>query len=106
MAWLILLAAGLLEVVWAYMMKQSDGLSRPFPAVVMLAAMIASFALLAISMKTLPLGTAYAVWTGIGTLGAFLLGVLLLGEAAGTLRLASAGLILLGMIGMKAASAG
>ena len=75
MAWALLLAAGLLEVVWAYTMKLSHGFTRTGPAVVTLVAMLASFGLLSISMKTLPLGTAYTVWTGIGAVGAFIVGV-------------------------------
>ena len=103
MAWIFLLIAGLLEVVWAYQMKQSAGFTRLWPTLVTGVAMLASVALLSISMRTLPLGTAYAVWTGIGALGAFVLGVMLLGEAAGLLRIVSAGLILAGIIGLRLA---
>jgi quaternary ammonium compound-resistance protein SugE len=101
MAWMMLAAAGLLEVVWAYSMKLSDGFSKPWPSIVTLVAMIASFALLAGAMKSLPLGTSYMVWTGIGALGAFVLGVALLGEPANAMRLGAAALILAGLILMK-----
>lgn len=101
MAWLLLVLAGLLEVVWAYTMKLSDGFSRPGPATVTLIAMIASFALLSWSMRTLPLGTAYTVWTGIGAVGAFLVGIFVLGESASALRLLAAALIVSGLVLMK-----
>ena len=78
MAWVFLVVAGLLEVVWAYTMKLSDGFSRLGPSVVTLLAMLASFALLSVAMRSLPLGTAYAVWTGIGAVGAFVVGVIAL----------------------------
>jgi len=82
MAWVLVLvlAAGLLEIVWAFTMKHSQGFTRGGPTAVTVLAMLASFALLSISMKTLPLGTAYTVWTGIGAVGAFLIGVVVLGE--------------------------
>jgi quaternary ammonium compound-resistance protein SugE len=105
MAWLLLLAAGLLEIVWAYTMKLSQGFTRVGPTVVTLIAMLASFGLLSISMKTLPLGTAYMVWTGIGALGAFVVGVAALGEPLSTGRLVAAALILAGLVLMKASSA-
>ncbi|MDX2224164.1 MAG: quaternary ammonium compound efflux SMR transporter SugE [Rhodospirillaceae bacterium] len=101
MAWVYLIVAGVLEVVWAFAMKQSDGFTRPAASAVTLTAMIASFALLALAMKSLPLGTAYAIWTGIGALGAFVLGVVLLGESASALRVGSAALIVAGLIGLK-----
>src|SRR5262245_3488119 len=101
MSWLLLFAAGLLEVLWAYGMKQSDGFSSLGPTVLTVAAMLASFVLLSLAMKSLPLGTAYAIWTGIGALGAFAVGVLVLGEQASALRFASAGLILAGLVGLK-----
>jgi quaternary ammonium compound-resistance protein SugE len=101
MSWFLLLAAGLLEVVWAFTMKRSDGFSSLGPSVITIAAMIASFLLLAQAMKLLPLGTAYAVWTGIGALGAFLVGVLVLGEQASAIRIASVVLILVGVVGLK-----
>lgn len=101
MAWLALLSAGLLEIVWAYFMKRSDGFSLLLPTAVTIAAMIASFALLAIAMRALPLGTAYVVWTGIGAIGAFVVGIAVLGEAVTPLRLAAAGLVLAGIVLMK-----
>ncbi len=105
MAWILLLIAGLLEIVWAYFMKQSQGFSRLVPSVVTIVAMIASFALLSVSMRTLPLGTAYTVWTGIGAVGAFVLGIVLLGEQVGALRILAAVLIISGIILMKASGA-
>jgi len=104
MAWAYLLIAGVLEIVWATGMKQSEGFTRLTPSIVTLIAMLASFGFLAAAMRSLPLGTAYAVWTGIGTLGAFVLGIVMLGEPATVLRLAAAGLILSGLVLMKAAS--
>jgi len=104
MAWILLVFAGLLEVVWAFAMKQSAGFTRLAPSVVTLVAMIASFALLALSMKTLPLGTAYTIWTGIGAVGAFVLGVWFLGEPANALRIVAAALIVGGLVLMKMAS--
>ncbi len=101
MAWVYLIFAGLFEVVWASAMKQSDGFTRPAPTVVMLVAMIVSFALLALAMRSLPLGTAYAIWTGIGALGAFCVGIAFLGEAATPARMLSAALILAGLVGLK-----
>jgi quaternary ammonium compound-resistance protein SugE len=103
MAWIILIVAGLFEVVWAFAMKQSDGFTRLTPSVITIVAMIVSVVLLALAMKSLPLGTAYAVWTGIGALGAFVVGIAVLGEAATAFRIASAVLILLGLIGLKLA---
>ncbi len=105
MSWLYLSAAGLLEIVWAFAMKQSDGFSRPLPTTIMALAMIGSFGLLALSLKTLPLGTAYTVWTGIGAIGAFLVGIAFLGEAITPLRLAAAILIVSGLLLMKLSSA-
>ncbi|MBP1807340.1 DMT family transporter [Rubellimicrobium aerolatum] len=104
MAWIALVVAGLLEVVWATAMKQSEGFTRLGPSVVTLAGMLLSFGLLSWSMRVLPLGTAYTVWTGIGAVGAFAVGVLALGEAASPLRLAAAGLIVAGIVLMKVAS--
>lgn len=104
MAWILLVAAGLLEVVWAYSMKLSVGFTRPGASVVTVLAMLASFGLLSVSMKTLPLGTAYTVWTGIGAAGAFLVGVAVLGEAASALRVAAALLIVAGIVLMKIAT--
>lgn len=101
MAWILLTIAGLLEVVWAFSMKQSVGFTRIGPSVVTIVTMIASFVLLSISMKTLPLGTAYTIWTGIGAVGAFLAGIVILGEQIGTMRILAAALIVSGMILMK-----
>lgn len=103
MSWFLLVCAGVLEVVWAYFLKQSHGFSRLGPSVATLAAMGVSFFLLALAMRSLPLGTAYMVWTGIGAVGAFAVGVLVLGEQAGGLRLLAAGLIVAGLVLMKLA---
>jgi quaternary ammonium compound-resistance protein SugE len=104
MAWVLLLVAGLLEIVWAFSMKLSDGFTRPGASIVTLLAMLASFALLSASMKTLPLGTAYPIWTGIGAVGAFIVGILALGESATTGRVAAAVLIVSGLVLMKVSS--
>ena len=104
MAWFYLLAAGILEVVWALAMKLSHGFTRPGATVVMLVAMVGSFGLLALAMRSLPLGTAYAIWTGIGAVGAFLVGIAVLGEAVTPLRVVAALLIVAGLLLMKAAS--
>lgn len=101
MAWIYLIAAGLLEVVWAYFMKQSEGFTRPGPGAITIATMIASFALLALAMKTLPLGTAYTIWTGIGAVGAFVVGIVVLGEPANAMRMLAAALIVSGLVLMK-----
>ena len=104
MAWIILIVAGLFEVVWAYFMKQSHGFTRLWPTVITFLTMFVSFGLLSFSMKTLPLGTAYAVWTGIGALGAFIVGIVALGESASPMRLAAAALIVAGLALMKISS--
>lgn len=104
MAWFILITAGLLEVVWAYAMKQSHGFTRLGPTVVMVVAMVGSVGLLALAMRTLPLGTAYTIWTGIGAVGAFLVGIVMLGEAASLARVIAAMLIVAGLVTMKLAS--
>ena len=101
MAWMLLLVAGLLEIVWAYTMKLSQGFTRPGPSALTILAMLASFALLSLAMKTLPLGTAYTVWTGIGAVGAFAVGVLFLAEPLTMGRLVAAALIVSGLIVMK-----
>jgi quaternary ammonium compound-resistance protein SugE len=106
MAWLLLLAAGLLEIVWAFTMKLSQGFTRGGPTAVTVLAMLASFALLSISMKTLPLGTAYTVWTGIGAVGAFLVGVVVLGEPLTIGRVVAAALIVAGLSVMKLSTSG
>ncbi len=101
MAWLLLVAAGLLEIVWAFTMKLSHGFTRLGPTIVTLLAMLASFGLLSVSMRTLPLGTAYTVWTGIGAVGAFIVGVAVLGESLTAGRVVAAGLIVAGLVLMK-----
>lgn len=104
MSWIYLISAGILEIVWAFAMKQSDGLTRPLPAFVMMAGMAGSFVLLALAMRDLPLGTAYTIWTGIGAIGAFMLGVLMLGEIISPARVAAALLIISGIVLMKLSS--
>jgi quaternary ammonium compound-resistance protein SugE len=106
MAWAALFIAGLLEIIWAFSMKQSHGFTRLVPSIVTLVAMIASFALLSVSMKSLPLGTAYTIWTGIGAVGAFIVGIAILGEAANAMRIVAALLIVSGLVLMKFASPG
>lgn len=101
MAWLYLITAGVLEVVWAYSMKQSVGFSRLIPSIITVLTMIASFGLLAAAMRLLPLGTAYTIWTGIGAVGAFLVGVFFLGESLNALRTIAALLIISGLVLMK-----
>lgn len=104
MAWIYLAIAGVLEIVWAFSMKQSDGFSRLGPSLVTIAAMIASFGLLALAMKSLPLGTAYTIWTGIGAVGAFIVGIAVLGEQASAMRIVAALLIVSGLVLMKLSS--
>lgn len=99
--WIILIIAGLFEVVWATAMKQSHGFTRPVASVVTVAAMLVSFGLLARAMRVLPLGTAYMVWTGIGAIGAFLVGAAVMNEPVTPARLLAAGLILAGLILIK-----
>jgi len=101
MAWLMLLVAGIFEVVWAVAMKQSNGFSRLWPTVVTLVGMVASFVLLAAAMRTIPLGTAYTIWTGIGAVGAFVVGIAMLGEQVNTMRVVAAVLIVSGLVLMK-----
>lgn len=101
MSWVYLVIAGLLEIVWAIGLKYTDGFSRLTPSVITIGAMIASVALLGLALRTLPVGTGYAVWTGIGAVGTVIVGILVLGEAASPLRLASVGLIVAGIIGLK-----
>jgi quaternary ammonium compound-resistance protein SugE len=102
-AWVFLIFAGLLEVVWSFAMKASEGFTRLVPTAVTVVAMIASVGLLSTSMRTLPLGTAYTVWTGIGAVGAFAVGVIALGEPLGLLRVIAAVLIVTGLVLMKLA---
>lgn len=104
MAWLYLLIAGALEVVWAFSMKQSHGFTRLTPSIVTLVTMVASFALLAMAMRSLPLGTAYTIWTGIGAVGAFVVGVVFLGEQLSAMRIGAAVLIVCGLVLMKLSS--
>ncbi|KQZ98464.1 multidrug transporter [Mesorhizobium sp. Root157] len=104
MAWVYLVVAGFLEVVWAFYMKKSEGFTLLTPSVITIITMIASFALLSISMKALPLGTAYTIWTGIGAVGAFVVGVIVLGESATPMRVFAAVLIVSGLVLMKLSS--
>ncbi|MDE8654708.1 DMT family transporter [Novosphingobium album (ex Liu et al. 2023)] len=104
MAWVYLLVAGLLEVVWAYTMKLSDGFTRLTYSSITIIAMIASFGLLSFALRSLPLGTAYTIWTGIGAVGAFVVGILVLGEVASPMRILAAVLIVSGLVLMKLAS--
>ncbi len=105
MAWLILLVAGLLEIGWATGLKYTEGFTRLVPSVLTVGSMVASIVLLSIALKTLPVGTGYAVWTGIGAVGTAILGIYLFGESADLPRLASIGLIVAGIIGLKFTSA-
>ena len=102
--WSVLFLAGLLEVAWATGLKQSAGFTRLWPSVFTLVTMAGSFLLLAYAMRSLPLGTAYAVWTGIGTVGAAILGIMMFGEAATPARILCIGLILAGIAGLKLTS--
>ncbi|WP_458376562.1 DMT family transporter [Pseudomonas pergaminensis] len=104
MAWLSLIIAGILEIVWAFSMKQSEGFTKLGASVVTIVTVVASFILLSYSMKSLPLGTAYTIWTGIGAIGAFVVGVLFLGEPAGMLRVLAAIMIIGGLLLMKFSS--
>ncbi|MEE1652764.1 MULTISPECIES: quaternary ammonium compound efflux SMR transporter SugE [Brachymonas] len=101
MAWIALLLAGLLEIVWATSMKLSHGFTRLTPSLVTLVAMALSFWLLSVAMRTLPLGTAYTIWTGIGAVGAFIVGIVMLGEPLTAMRLVAAVLIVSGLVLMK-----
>ena len=101
MPWIYLMLAGLLEVVWAIGLKYTEGFTRLWPSVITASAMIASIVLLAMAVKSLPIGTAYAIWTGIGAVGAVILGIVLFGDSASPLRLACVGLVVVGMLGLK-----
>jgi len=101
MAWTFLFFAGLFEIGWAIGLKYTEGFTRPLPTVLTVLSMIVSLGLLGLALKTLPVGTAYAIWTGIGTVGTALLGIWLLGEPATALRLACIGLIVSGIVGLK-----
>ena len=104
MAWVVLILAGLFEIVWAYSMKLSEGFTKLTPSLITLFFMVLSFGLLAYAMKTLPLGTAYTIWTGIGAIGSFLVGIFILGEPATAMRLLAAILIVSGLVLMKLSS--
>jgi len=104
MAWTLLIIAGMLEIGWAIGMKYTEGFTRLWPSVWTIAAMIMSVYLLAVAVKTLPIGTSYAVWTGIGAAGTAILGIILLSEPATITRLACIGLIVAGIVGLKLAS--
>jgi quaternary ammonium compound-resistance protein SugE len=100
-AWLALLAAGLLEIAWAFGLKYSDGLTRFWPTTATLAAIALSFGLMALALRSLPFGTAYAVWTGIGAVGSILVGILVFSEPADPIRILCLALIVAGMVGLK-----
>jgi quaternary ammonium compound-resistance protein SugE len=104
MNWLLLVLAGLCEVAWAIGLKYTEGFTRPLPTVGTISAMLISIWLLGIAMKSLPVGTAYAVWVGIGATGTAILGIILLNESASAARLASLGLIVVGIVGLKLAT--
>jgi len=103
-AWLVLFVAGLFEVAWAIGLKYTEGFTRPWPTAGTVAAMIVSVVLLGVAMRSLPVGTAYAVWTGIGAVGTVVLGIVLFGESAELVRLVCVGLIIAGIIGLKLVS--
>ena len=105
MAWVTLFVAGLFEIAWAVGLKYTEGFTRLWPTVATAAALLASMALLGLSLRTLPLGTAYAVWTGIGSVGTAALGIVLFREPATAIRLACIGLIVAGIVGLKLVSA-
>ena len=104
LAWVLLIIAGLFEVVWAYFMKVSNGFTQLVPSILTIVFMIVSFGLLSYAMKTLPLGTAYTIWTGIGAIGSFLVGIFILGEPATAMRMLAAILIVSGLVLMKLSS--
>ena len=105
-AWIMLGLAGLFEIVWAIGLKYTDGFTKLWPSAITVAAMIVSMYLLALAARTLPIGTAYAIWTGIGAVGAALLGMMLFGESANIVRLGCIGLIVAGIVGLKLSSPG
>ena len=104
MAWILLIVAGLFEIGWAIGLKYTDGFTRPLPTAGTIAAMVISVWLLGIAMKTLPVGTAYSVWVGVGAAGTVILGIILFREPANALRLASIGLVIAGIVGLKVAT--
>ncbi|MFJ3076187.1 MULTISPECIES: quaternary ammonium compound efflux SMR transporter SugE [Pseudomonas] len=101
MSWIILFFAGLFEVGWAVGLKYTDGFTRPLPTILTVGAMVISLGLLGLAMKELPLGTAYAIWTGVGAVGTVIAGIILFGESMALIRLASVALIVTGLIGLK-----
>ncbi|MFK0090114.1 quaternary ammonium compound efflux SMR transporter SugE [Pseudomonas sp. NPDC090755] len=101
MSWIILFFAGLFEVGWAVGLKYTDGFSRPLPTILTVGAMVISLGLLGLAMKELPLGTAYAIWTGVGAVGTVIAGIILFGESMALVRLASVALIVSGLVGLK-----
>lgn len=101
MSWIILFFAGLFEVGWAVGLKYTDGFSRPLPTLLTVGAMVISLGLLGLAMKELPLGTAYAIWTGVGAVGTVIAGIILFGESMALVRLASVALIVTGLVGLK-----
>jgi len=106
MAWLVLVLAGLFEVGWAVGLKFTEGFTRVWPTLATVASMVVSLGLLGLALRTLPLGTAYAVWTGVGTVGTALLGIMLFDEPAGAIRLACIALIVAGIVGLRLVTAG
>jgi quaternary ammonium compound-resistance protein SugE len=104
MAWILLIVAGLCEIVWAIGLKYAEGFTRFWPSVLTVVAMLVSIVLLGIAMKSLPVGTSYAVWVGVGAVGTAILGIVLLGESASAGRLASLALIVAGIVGLKLAT--
>ncbi len=104
MAWIYLVLAGLFEIVWAIGLKYAEGFTRPLPTAITIAAMVVSMALLGLAARDLPIGTAYAVWTGIGAVGAAILGIVLFAEPATALRIGSIALIVAGVVGLKLAA--
>ncbi len=104
MSWVWLILAGIFEIGWAVGLKYVQGFSRPLPLILTIIFLIASMILLGMALKGLPLGTAYAVWTGIGTLGTFVLGIVLFGESLEPMRIVCAGLIVAGVLGLKMAT--
>jgi len=104
MAWIILLLAGLLEVVWTVGLKYTEGFTKIVPSIITVIAIIASMFLLSLAMRSIPMGTAYAIWTGIGAVGAVIMGIILFGESMAIMRLLSAALIVCGIIGLKLSS--
>jgi len=105
MSWIVLVVAGLFEIGWAIGLKYTEGFTRLWPSIGTVVSMIISVGLLGLAMKSLPVGTAYAVWVGVGAVGTVILGIALLGEPANTARLVSVGFIIAGIIGLKLASA-